>query len=95
MASAATPLTLAPARKPAIEFPRRAKRYTTATALVRRFNSSDGRFAVCEVRSLFGLPLRVLAIRRTAHGEHVISRHRKLRRAFESCRISAFFQEAN
>ncbi len=67
-------------------FWRRPKRDVTDTARRTIHESLDGRFRVLVVRSLYGLPTRVLACERVAvGGEYVRSRHRKVQAAKAAC----------
>ena len=57
---------------------RRARRYTTATCVIRSWAAQDGPYRVAEITSLFGLPKLYLAIQRQpGGGETIVSRHRK------------------
>lgn len=57
---------------------RRARKRTTLTAVIRRWISLDGRYAVDEVNSLYGLPRIYLNVKRLPNAQEcVLSRHRK------------------
>lgn len=57
---------------------RRARKRTTLTAEIRRWLSLDGRYAVDEVNSIYGLPRRYLTVQRLPNAQEcVLSRHRK------------------
>ncbi len=60
---------------------RRAKKYQTSTAVIRRWacqTQQDALYSLLEVTSLYGLPRRYLVVQKLREGgEVVISRHRK------------------
>lgn len=58
------------------EFIKRAKVYTTDTARIRRWRSIDSDYEIVEMTSLYGLPKRVIVVKKTALGEELWSRHR-------------------
>lgn len=70
-----------------IEWSRRATVRRTEVAILRRYKSIGGRFAVVQVKSTLGLPMRWLAIERDTEtsNEVVISRHRTSGAARQSC----------
>lgn len=61
---------------------KRAKRYTTPVAQLRRWRSRGGQYALVEIVSTLGLPSRYVVIERLPNGnEHIVSRHRSRRPA--------------
>lgn len=78
------PRTQPPADAPPVLSSRATKRLTAA-AVIRTWQTKDRRYAVEEIKSLFGLPTRYLVVERLANGnEAIISEHRKREPAVEA-----------
>lgn len=64
---------------------RRCRRRVTLTAEIRSWGTPDGRYAIEEINSLFGLGRRYIAVETTPEGSQgILSRHRKRGAAVKS-----------